>query len=143
MITGCLVHNYEFKAIKRIARFLHNIRGVRFLLAGAANSIFGLLAFSLVILLGGSSWVAVLFGQAAGVIFNFWTYGSFVFRNLLLSRLPIFILVYFILYLINLGALNFFVNLVSISPIYLQTILTIPLACVSYILMSKLVFRKK
>lgn len=122
---------------------LYNIRGIRFLLAGVFNSLFGLAAFSLIILFGGPVWLAILFGQVLGIFFNFVTYGGFVFRDLVLSRMPRFVFTYFSLYLINLISLKFLLNLVTISSIALQATLTIPLAALSYVIMNKLVFHSR
>lgn len=85
-------------------------------------------------------WQALLAGILVGVIFNFFTTGGYVFRDLTATRFFRFVVAYLFVYMVNLGA----VMLLSLwidSVIWIQTILSIPVALGSYLLMSRFVFK--
>ena len=113
---------------------------MRFLAAGALNTLFGFVAYTLAILADAAVWVALLSGNLAGVAFNFVTTGGYVFRDLSLKRLPKFLLTYLLIYLVNLGLINLLSPWIS-NLILAQAIVTLPLALASYLLMARFVFR--
>lgn len=113
----------------------------RFLITGTLNSFFGFLVFSCCQLLGLAVNFAIFVGMLSGVIFNFFTTGGIVFRQLSIRRFPLFIVCYLAIYAINVflfTKLSVFIH----SSILNQAILTVPLALLSYLLMSNIVFRK-
>ena len=116
-------------------------RFLRFLIAGGVNMLFGLSVYSLAIVVHAPVWVALLLANVAGVAFNFFTTGAYVFRSLLLSRFPRFVAAYLALYLIN-WALITWLQMWIPNPIYAQATLTIPLAMFSYVLLLRLVFAR-
>lgn len=115
---------------------------VRFLFAGAANTVWGWSIYALSILLGAQTWLALAIGMLAGIAFNFVSLGAFVFRDMVLARLPRFLLAYGFLYTANLVCLQAIRPWVD-GPIWAQLILTPPVAVASYFVMSRLVFVRK
>jgi putative flippase GtrA len=115
---------------------------VRFLLAGIANTLFGLAVYAGAIRLGLATWAALLAGMLGGLAFNFVTLGGYAFRDLSLQRLPRFVCCYAATYLLNLGA-HRLLHVVLADAILCQAILTPPMAVFSYLCLSRFVFRKQ
>jgi putative flippase GtrA len=113
---------------------------MRFLLAGAVNTLFGFVVYSLTIVAGAAVWLALLAGILAGVAFNFVTTGGYVFRDLSPRRFPRFLLAYLLIYLVNLGLITLLSPWIS-NVILAQAIVTLPMALSSYLLLARLVFR--
>lgn len=114
-------------------------RFIKFLLVGGLNSLFGLATYALVLKLGQPVWLSLLAGNLAGIVFNFFTTGGLVFRSLDIRRAPRFVLAYLCVYGLNLASVHW------LSPhcggaLIAQVILTLPLAVLSYVLMSRFVF---
>jgi len=114
-------------------------RVLRFIAAGALNSVFGFAVYSAAILWGVPVWAALLVANVAGLGFNFVTTGGYAFRSLQLSRFPRFAAAYLGLYLLNWGLIHELQAWVS-GAIMAQALLTLPLAALSYLVLSKLVF---
>lgn len=116
-------------------------RFVRFLLVGGLNTLFGFLVYSAFILLHCPTWLALIGGNVAGVVFNFFTIGGLVFLNLSLSRVPLFVLSYVVIYFVNLDLIGWIAGLVH-GRIMAQAVLVLPMALLSYFILSTYVFRK-
>ena len=117
---------------------IHNTY-LRFLIAGGFNTLFGWLCYAAAILLGAPPWLALIVATLTGIVFNFITLGGYAFRSLVLKRFPRFVLAYCAIYTTNLICLNALKPWVE-SPIWGQLILTLPLAILSYVIMSRMVF---
>ncbi|MGE8363278.1 MULTISPECIES: GtrA family protein [unclassified Cupriavidus] len=122
--------------LSRLGRF------PRFLAVGVLNTLFGLLVYSVCILLKCPTWVALIGGNIAGIAFNFITTGGLVFADLSRKRIPRFVFAYIGLYFLNLGLSHEITPMVG-GPILSQTLLAPPLACISFLLMSRFVFTEK
>ena len=112
---------------------------IRFLLVGIINTIFGYAVFAFFTHLGLHYSIAIIFSTLAGVLFNFKTIGVLVFKssdNKLIFR---FLLVYLVIYFINLLGLKLLGYYTSNHYIG-QAILAPLLALTSYILNKKFVF---
>ena len=114
---------------------------MRFLIAGAVNTLFGFVVYSVAILAAAAVWLALLVATFAGMAFNFVTTGGYVFKDLSLKRLPRFLGAYLIIYLANLGLITLLSTWVS-DVILAQAIVTLPMALGSYLLMARYVFRQ-
>jgi putative flippase GtrA len=123
-----------------LLRKLFGIRILRFLLVGGLNSLFGFTVFSLIACLGGRTWQAILGGNLAGILFNFFTIGGVVFRDLSLRRLPFFVFAYILLLVLNIESISLLTSVCQIDRITAQAFLTVPLAILSFFVMSKFVF---
>ncbi len=113
---------------------------IRFLIAGASNTVFGLAAYAFVVWLGAPIWLALVLSMLAGVAWNFLTLGGYAFRDLSWAYLPRFVTCYGACYLVNLAALHLLERLVP-DAILRQALLTPPMAVFSYLCLSRLVFR--
>jgi putative flippase GtrA len=114
-------------------------RGVRFVVAGAFNTVFGLLVYSASVFWGAPIWLALIIGIICGIAFNFVTIAGYAFGALSLSRLPRFVSVYVVIYIVNLLGINYLVS-EFYDSMRAQAILTIPMALLSYFLMTYWVF---
>ncbi len=120
---------------------LRENRFVRFLFAGALNTFFAFAIYSVCILTGVALWLSLLTSMLSGTIFNFFTTGGYVFRELSIVRFPRFVICYLFVYCINF----LLIELISIwlsNEILSQAIITFPLALLSYFLMRMFVFSK-
>ena len=126
--------------LMRLLVLVQHNRPARFLLSGIFNSAFGLLVYSLAILLSRPVWIALMTGMCAGIVFNFFTTGGFVFRDISIQRVPRFIFCYFLIYVINYGLINELARWVD-SAIVAQALLTPLMAALSYFLMARFVFK--
>jgi putative flippase GtrA len=99
----------------KIKFILQQSRTLRFLLAGGINTLFGFTAYSILIVSGVVVWIAVFLGMLAGTAFNFLTTGGYVFRDMSLHRLPLFLFFYFAVFAINLVLIECQQNLAA-SP---------------------------
>jgi putative flippase GtrA len=113
---------------------------LRFLAAGAVNALFGLGMYSGAILAGLPIWGALAFGNVTGILFNFVSTGHYVFHSAAPARFPAFLLVYLIVYTINLVLIDWLLTVLS-GKILAQAILMLPMALLSYVLLKEFVFR--
>jgi putative flippase GtrA len=118
---------------------LRENRVLRFFVAGAVNTLFGFVVYSAAILLGARLSLALLLGLVCGTIFNFFSTGGYVFRDLKLARVPRFLVCYALVYTSNLKLIEWLAPWVG-NAIAAQAILTIPIALLTYLLMSRFVF---
>ncbi|HEY4080785.1 MAG TPA: GtrA family protein [Burkholderiaceae bacterium] len=123
----------------RLIKMLSGHQPIRFLLAGAVNTLFGLAAYVGGIFAGLPPWLAILVSTVAGVAFNFVSFGGYAFRDLSLRRLPRFLCSYAATYLFNLAAFHALSGWLG-SAIWCQVILTPVVALFSYWSMSNFVF---
>jgi putative flippase GtrA len=131
----------SFAPMRRLMEKVLSRRFIRFLLVGGLNTLFGFLAYSLFVLLGLPTWAALLAGNVSGIAFNFFTIGGMVFWDLSLARVPPFVLCYLLIYLINLGLIDW-ISAIAGGRILAQAILAFPMAAVSYLILRSFVFGK-
>jgi len=125
----------------RLVKYALGNRFFRFLVVGGINTLFGYGVFALLILTGLHYAWAALISTIAGVLFNFKTTGKFVFQshdNKLIVR---FVLVYALLYGIQVSALKGF-ELISISALIGGALLLLPMAVIAFILNKRFVFHR-
>jgi putative flippase GtrA len=122
--------------VKRDSRF------IKFVLVGILNAAFGSGVYALLIFAGSPIWCALLVGNAAGVIFNFFTTGRMVFSGAPLAKLPRFVVAYLACYIINYAAIRVLVSL-GFSPIKSQLCMVVPVALLSFYTMSRYVFNTR
>lgn len=127
--------------IDAVFRSLRLNRFLRFLVAGAFNTLLGFAVYSAAILSGTPIWLALMIGLVAGVVFNFFSIGGYVFRDAALVRLPRFVFCYLLVYGVNLQLLGWLSGWVR-GDFLPQAILSFPMAVFSYLLMARIVFAK-
>jgi putative flippase GtrA len=113
-------------------------QGTWFLAAGALNTCFGYAAFALFLWLTGSKELAVLLSTAAGIAFNFGTYGTVFARNGF-GRLPHFIAFYLLLLAANILLLRLLAG-AGMNPYFAQAIIIVLVTPISFVTMRALVF---
>lgn len=114
---------------------------IKFIFVGGINTAFGYGIFALLLYIGLHYTLAALFGQIMGVIFNFFTTGRFVFDNKKINKLPAFVTVYGITYLLNILGLKLFL-LINVNNYIGGAILILPIAIISFVLNKSFVFNK-
>jgi len=113
---------------------------VRFLIVGGVNTVFGYSVFALLILLKIPYPIAALAATILGILFNFKSYGRFVFGshdNRLIFR---FVLVYAICYAVGLAPLAW-AKAHGVSILLMAAICVLPMAALAFSLNRLLVFR--
>jgi len=128
-------------AVDSLRRSL-KFRPLRFLLAGGLNALFGFTVYAVAIGVGSTVGIALAISLIAGVIFNFLTTGSIVFKRLRARDFIPFVLCYGLVYLVNLALLALVRRAVP-SPILAQLVVVLPIAALSYGLLSTFVFDRR
>ena len=121
-----------------------NIKSVlfyKYLLIGGVNTVFGYSVFAFLLFFGIHYSLAVLVATILGILFNFQTYGRFVFKNHSWNLLGRFVFVYTTIYLVNITLLLVFDLLVS--NLYISGAMATPvIAYLGYILNKRYVWVK-
>ena len=116
------------------------IEGYKYLFIGAINTVFGYGVFSLFIFFDYHYSVAVLVATILGVLFNFFSYGIFVFNNHSNRLIIRFAFVYVILYFVN--VLLLYLSNFVINDLYISGAILAPLmALLGYILNKRFVWK--
>jgi putative flippase GtrA len=111
-------------------------RLVKFLVVGVLNTAFGFLAYAFFLRLVGLPWQwALILSYACGVLWNFGTHGRIVFGTEGFRRLPLYILAYAAIFLINKAALKAAIA-AGLSELWSQAVLVLPMAVVAFFLVS-------
>ena len=116
-----------------------NHQFVRFLLVGVINTLFGYGCFAVFLYVGMHYALALFLATILGVLFNFKSIGSLVFKshnNRLIFR---FVGSYSVIYLINVTGIKGFVYL-GVTPYISGAVLILPMAILAYILNKRFVF---
>jgi putative flippase GtrA len=129
------------KQIRALILKLWSIQFLRFLIVGGLNTVFGYTIYSIFILLHLHYVFAALLGQICGILFNFKTTGTIVFKNKNNRLIFRFFVVYLVTYLITIGLLKIF-DIYNIGSLVAGAIIILPIAFLSFILMKKFVFNK-
>ena len=122
---------------------LWQIRLLRFLVVGAINTIFSYIVYAILILAGAHYSLATLISTVLGIIFNFFTTGRIVFRNMDNKRFISFVLVYAFTYLVNILLLRWLIDGLAMEKLFAGALVTLPVALLSYFLNAKLTFKDK
>ena len=113
----------------------------KYLLVGGLNTVFGYCVFAILLFYGFHYSLAVLVSTILGVLFNFQSYGRLVFQNHAWDLLGKFILVYTIIYLINILLLVVFD--LFVSNLYISGAIALPvIAYLGYFLNKRFVWKK-
>lgn len=114
-------------------------RLVLFFIVGGINTLFAYLLYAGLLYIHFHYALASLLSTVLGVLFNFKTTGTIVFKNHNNRLLFRFIGVYCITWSVNVGCLKMF-NAFAANMYLAGAFLTIPVAMLSYFLMRKFVF---
>lgn len=121
---------------------LFESRFVRYLFAGALNTAFGLIVYSVLAATALPTLAVLILSNCAGVAFNFVTTGGMVFRDLGPARLPRFVLTY------GLVVLIYWLLISRLSPLVggrlvAMLIVVAPMTLFTYFLQARFVFRTR
>ena len=122
-----------------LQKYDHRI--IRFFLSGVVNSLFSFSIYSFFIFIGLDPSIAVTLSMFIGVFFNYKTIKTFVFSDAQGSRLTPFALCYVIVLGISIVLLKI-LDFYEMNRYLAGLIVSIPMACLSYILQRKYVFKK-
>lgn len=114
---------------------------IRFIIVGVVNTLIGYSLYALFIYLGLSYTYSLIFATILGVLFNFQTIGKVVFKSSDKSLLFKFIIVYLIVFCINLLLISCFVKLGETAYIA-GAIALLPTATISFVLNKYFVFKR-
>ena len=112
-----------------------------FLLVGGLNTLAGYAIFAALILLGLPTPAAIVIGTVLGVLFNFLSTGSVVFRNRAAGLLPRFVAVYAVQMGLNIAAMAGLAR-AGLHPLVAAAFVLPPLAVFTYLAMRRFVFRE-
>jgi putative flippase GtrA len=116
-----------------------NTKPLKFLLVGVLNTAVGYSIFLIALWTGLHYSVAIAVATVLGTLFNFKSTGTMVFRSRDNSRLIRFIIVYGVIYLLNVVGVAVLLQ-VGFQEWLAGLFLLLPLALVSYLLNSRYVF---
>ncbi len=114
----------------------------KFLFVGFINTLFSYFLYAFFVLVGFNACCALFFQYILGVLWNFKTTGSIVFKNNNNKLIFKFIFCYILTFFLNSLLLNFLVNKILFNEYLAQGILVLPVALVSFLLLKFFVFVK-
>jgi|GEM_PF-629539 putative flippase GtrA len=117
-------------------------RFVRFLVVGGLNTLFGFVIYSILALSDLSTLMVLIVSNLIGIAFNFVTTGGLVFRDMSLTKIPLFLICYGVIFVIYLELIQW------LSPIFggrivAMAIIVLPMAVLTYFMQSWFVFGDK
>jgi putative flippase GtrA len=112
---------------------------LRFLVVGGLNTAFGYSLFAVLIYVGTGYPIAIGLATIGGVLFNFQSFGRWVFRGAPWSRFWRFVSVYCVVYLVNLEGVWLLVSF-GMNVYVANAIILIPLSLLAFILNRRFVF---
>ena len=112
---------------------------VRFLLVGMLNTAFGYGIYAILVFSGFFYHYALPVATVLGVCFNYITHGKLSFGKFRKDSLPRYVLIYFLLYLINAMLLEFFVQQTH-NP-YLAQLMSLPIRVIIAYPLMRWVYR--
>ena len=116
-------------------------RFIRYLIVGGVNTAFGYSVFAILTYAGLRYPFAVLLATIAGCIFNFRSYGAFVFKSAGWGRLGRFAAIYVVLYGLNMAMLYFLLPIVG--NVYLANgMVALVLPAFGFVLHRRFVYEK-
>lgn len=124
--------------LKKITKLFPNLF-LKYFKIGTLNTLFGFTLFSLLSFSKIDTWLVLFLSQVGGILFNFCTFGSFVFNSLDINKLPKFILSNLIIYIMFLVSLYILEGFVS-NRIFALSIAVIPITIINFFILSKLIF---
>jgi putative flippase GtrA len=121
---------------------LFDLKIIKFLSAGALNTIFGYFFYAVLLVINTPYLVALFVATVAGVIFNYFSFGKIVFNGVSSWFVFLkFIAAYAFIYVINAALLGILIEHYLVNP-YIGQVLCIPMGVVlSWLLMNYWVYK--
>jgi len=114
---------------------------LRFGVVGILNTIFSYSIYALGIYLGLTYYVASLISMIVGVMVSFATQGRLVFRAQLKGRFPSYLLMWLLLYLVNVGTIRWLLTF-DLNQYVAGLIAAIPVVIASFVLQKFIIFKR-
>ena len=124
-----------------VGRIRLDSRFIKFLFVGGLNTLFGYGAFAFFLSLHVHYSLAALLSTLLGILFNFKTYGTLVFRNSDNRLLFKFLGVYGTTYLMGVSSITILKSF-HMSAFAAGAILAVPMALISFLLSRRFVFKR-
>jgi len=118
---------------------LQHSRLLRFFLVGMLNTVVGYSIFLTALWVGFHYSVAIMVATVLGTLFNFKSTGVMVFKSHDHSRLWRFVMIYILLYAVNVTGMTILIKF-GLPTWFSAMLLLLPLAFLSYFLNSRYVF---
>ena len=112
---------------------------LRFLVVGGINTVVGYMLYAIGVIAGLAPEIALIIATSIGVIFNYLTTGALVFNYRSIDRLLPFVLVYGVVYVLNVVALRLLIG-VGVGPLVAQALLVPVAATLSFLSFRKFIF---
>ena len=112
---------------------------ILFLIVAGINTIFGFIIYGVLVYSGLSVMLAVLLSTIIGVLFNFKTYGSIVFKSKNNRLLFKFVGIYALCYIINVSGI-YLLEKMQIDKYIAWLFMAVPIGMLTYLLNKKFVF---
>ncbi|CAB3760166.1 GtrA family protein [Paraburkholderia humisilvae] len=138
MTAARALPNRLWSLVKAVVR--GEVRFFNYLLVGGLNTLFGYGVFTLLIYLGCHYSVAIAGSTILGTLFNFKSTGALVFKSHDNSKIVRFLLVYGVVYCVNVLGVGMLIRL-GLNAYYSGMIMILPLAILAYRLNSQFVFK--
>ena len=113
---------------------------LRYVVVGTVNTSFAYLVYALVIFLGGGYRSAALISAVLGVLFSFWTQGTFVFKSLTWQDMLRYFGVWAGLYFVNIQIIGWLLTL-GLNAYVSGALSTVPMVVLGYLGMKYFVFK--
>lgn len=126
-------------SVRTAALWAATPRLLRFFVVGGVNTVFGYGVYALLLFVGFHYAAAAFIGTVAGVVFNYFTTGRFVFDHLSGAGLSRFVGVYAAVYCLKVACLAVLARF-GVGPYVAGLLLLVPMALVSYVLLGRFVF---
>ncbi len=111
-------------------------RFVKFLVVGVLNTAIGWAIYAVLLRLLGLPWqVALALAYVIGVMWNFFTHARLVFLTRGFGRLPAYVVAYVMVFLLNKWVLSRVIA-AGVSELWAQALLLLPMAMVTFVLIS-------
>ncbi len=111
----------------------------KYLFVGALNTVVSYMLYAMFVTLGFSANISLFFQYVLGVLWNFKTTGSIVFKNHNNKLIFKFIFSYVFTFLINSVLLHILVNF--LNNYFAQALLILPMAMISFVIFKLWVFK--
>ena len=125
----------------KIERFIPSRRFVMFLIAGGVNTLFYYAVYASLLFFGLPYPAAVVLANCCGIVFNFNTFGRFVFKNFDKRLFLRFVAVYAVLIVVGIAGIRLLLACGVPDAYFAGALMVVPTAALSYLLNRDVVFK--
>ncbi len=138
------VCEFILKSVGFLSTLFHvDERFIKYLFVGALNTAFAYCLYALLVLIGLEPNIALTFQYVIGILWNFKTTGSLVFKNHNNMLIFKFFGCYIITFTLNSILLYILTEWVKINDYIAQALLVLPIALIAFTIMKFYVFKEE